>query len=517
MMNKGFVIANDTDMKRAYLLTHQARRLNSPALFVTNNDARFFPNLRINQKQQNLKFDRILCDVPCSGDGTFRKNLGLWKNFHAHMGHANHPLQLDILERGIKLLKKGGRMIYSTCSFNPIENEAVVACAVSRHLKQIKIVDVSKEVSPFLRYRPGLTKWKVYHKGKGERHPAEYYTRYEDVPEPRRKMVKESMFTDTYTLHNNDPDRIEGTPDADPLGLKHCMRFYPHDDNQGGFFVCVLEKIWDEEDGIILDTDYKMDAWSNDRVRQKGIMEDLNDFVKEFEDIIKQQEEESGEKQDDTELNIMKELVQQEKQTDSVQMYSLNDQLIAQKFEEENQEFAFVRLLEHKPELWSQIQDFFGIDESKFSCDQLVFQQDTTNNILLFGPGLIELLNYRRKNKLTTIVMGLKVFSKNKGNQVSACNFRLRMDGLEVILPYMSNKRVIQSTKEVFEHLTKQKEMSENFETLKKMGLEGAQEIGVGSAVLKFDTFAVTIWIGINSVSLMVGKEEINSIVSLMQ
>jgi multisite-specific tRNA:(cytosine-C5)-methyltransferase len=129
------VIANDIDMKRAYMLTHQARRLNSPSLFITSNDARFFPNLRISENQNNLKFDRILCDVPCSGDGTMRKNVGLWKNFHSHMGHGMHALQLDILERGFKLLKKGGRMVYSTCSFNPLENEAVVAAALSRHIK----------------------------------------------------------------------------------------------------------------------------------------------------------------------------------------------------------------------------------------------------------------------------------------------------------------------------------------------------------------------------------------------
>jgi multisite-specific tRNA:(cytosine-C5)-methyltransferase len=46
-MGEGFVIANDTDMKRAYMLTHQARRLNSPSLMILNNDARFLPNLRV--------------------------------------------------------------------------------------------------------------------------------------------------------------------------------------------------------------------------------------------------------------------------------------------------------------------------------------------------------------------------------------------------------------------------------------------------------------------------------------
>ena len=50
MMNPGYVVANDTDVKRAYMLTHQARRLNSPSLFITQNDARFLPNLKIDDK-----------------------------------------------------------------------------------------------------------------------------------------------------------------------------------------------------------------------------------------------------------------------------------------------------------------------------------------------------------------------------------------------------------------------------------------------------------------------------------
>ena len=300
-MNGGFVMANDTDMKRAFMLTHQARRLNSPSLLIVNNDARFLPNLKINDKQNNLKFDRILCDVPCSGDGTFRKNLGLWRNFHNHMGHANHPLQLDILERGLKLLKLGGRLVYSTCTFNPIEDEAVVAAAVHRHIKQVKLVDVSKEISPHLKFRPGMLNWKVYHRGKGKNHPAEFYKNFQTVPEFRKKVIKETMFTDAYTDYNNDEDRVGQEP-VDPLNLRHCMRFYPHDDNQGGFFVAVFEKILDEEDGIIYDDSYSMDAWSNPKIRQKDIIDDLEDFVNDFEKAIKDQEELTGEKDDGDEL-----------------------------------------------------------------------------------------------------------------------------------------------------------------------------------------------------------------------
>ena len=86
-LGTGFMIANDTDAKRAFMLTHQAQRLNLPGLFITNNDARTFPNLKQGKQMKNFQFDRICCDVPCSGDGTLRKNTGLWKNFHCHMGH----------------------------------------------------------------------------------------------------------------------------------------------------------------------------------------------------------------------------------------------------------------------------------------------------------------------------------------------------------------------------------------------------------------------------------------------
>jgi 16S rRNA C967 or C1407 C5-methylase (RsmB/RsmF family) len=83
----GFVIANDADAKRAYMLTHQARRLNLPALFVSVVDARKFPSFKFGPELRSFKFDKVLCDVPCSGDGTLRKNVGLWKTYHAHLGH----------------------------------------------------------------------------------------------------------------------------------------------------------------------------------------------------------------------------------------------------------------------------------------------------------------------------------------------------------------------------------------------------------------------------------------------
>ncbi|RKP24481.1 S-adenosyl-L-methionine-dependent methyltransferase, partial [Syncephalis pseudoplumigaleata] len=125
----GMVIANDADARRAYMLVHQMRRLQSPCLIVTNHEAQHFPNVQFNNglaagNASKLQFDRVLCDVPCSGDGTLRKNATIWQNWHAGNANGLHATQISILLRGCQLLRVGGRLVYSTCSMNPMENEA---------------------------------------------------------------------------------------------------------------------------------------------------------------------------------------------------------------------------------------------------------------------------------------------------------------------------------------------------------------------------------------------------------
>ena len=122
-------------------------------------------------------------------------------------------------------------MVYSTCSFNPIENEAVVAAALELFKDKVQIVDVSKEVSPHLRYRPGMVRWTVLHRGKGKLHPPEFYQSWSSVEDWKRKLLKESMFHSTYTNFNNEPLRKVDGQYKDPLNLKNCLRLYPHDDN----------------------------------------------------------------------------------------------------------------------------------------------------------------------------------------------------------------------------------------------------------------------------------------------
>jgi hypothetical protein len=113
---RGCVVANDSDAKRAFMLVHQLRRINSPAVLVTSCNAQSFPLLKgISssssehgaEEEEEGMFDRVLCDVPCSGDGTTRKNPGVWKHWSALGSLALHPLQLSIALNGARLTKVG--------------------------------------------------------------------------------------------------------------------------------------------------------------------------------------------------------------------------------------------------------------------------------------------------------------------------------------------------------------------------------------------------------------------------
>ena len=112
--------------------------------------------------QKPIPFDRVLCDVICSGDGTFRKNPEMWKQWTPLKGVSLHTLQKNIAKRCLELLAVGGLMCYSTCSLNPIEDEAVVAYLLRTFNGQIELVDVADQLPQLIRF-PGISHWKVYH------------------------------------------------------------------------------------------------------------------------------------------------------------------------------------------------------------------------------------------------------------------------------------------------------------------------------------------------------------------
>lgn len=138
-----------------------------------------------------------------------------------------------------------------------------------------------------------------------------------------------------------------------------------------------MEKILDEDEGLIFDDDYSMDAWSNPKVRQKDIIEDLHEFVADFEKSMREQEELTGEKMNELELKMMKDLIDDEykkrKQDKEESKGTLSEQIMDKKDEEESQQFPYSKLIDHKPELWQWLSEFFGIDESKFPFEYLAF------------------------------------------------------------------------------------------------------------------------------------------------
>eukprot|EP00913_Durusdinium_trenchii_P020087 g18876.t1 len=79
-----------------------------------------------------LQCSKILVDVPCSGDGTARKNSQVWRSWSRRDALGLQRLQRQILLRALYLLPPGGVLVYSTCSLNPLENEAVVLSALRK-------------------------------------------------------------------------------------------------------------------------------------------------------------------------------------------------------------------------------------------------------------------------------------------------------------------------------------------------------------------------------------------------
>ena len=224
----GLVVANDSDNARCYMLTHQVKRLQSPCIVVTNHDASIMPNFLIPDtanpgQMTHMKFDRILCDVPCTGDGTLRKNADIWPKWNPVNSVNLHGIQHRIAKRGLELLAVGGRMVYSTCSLHPAEDEAVIARLLQECGGSVRLVEVGEKL-PGLQYSPGLTAWSLGSK-KGE-----LYQSFQEVPEDiARTQIRPHMFPPP-------PEVVSG------LGLEKCVRLLPHHHNTGGFFLALLEK-----------------------------------------------------------------------------------------------------------------------------------------------------------------------------------------------------------------------------------------------------------------------------------
>jgi NOL1/NOP2/sun family putative RNA methylase len=176
----GLLVANDISNSRAKALLKNIELFGIPNVLVTSE-----PSDKLAEKFPGF-FDKILIDAPCSGEGMFRKNPGMMKDWEVYGPKHYSDLQRSIVPNAIRMLKPGGMLLYSTCTFSPEENEGTV--------KFMLDLDPDLEV-------------------------VEIPNRYEGFAPGR-------------------PELIEDGPEQ----LKHCVRIWPHKMNGEGHFIALLQK-----------------------------------------------------------------------------------------------------------------------------------------------------------------------------------------------------------------------------------------------------------------------------------
>lgn len=157
---EGSVLFCNEPMKtRAQILSENIQKYGHPDIIVTNNYPRDY-------KRTNLQFDVILTDVPCSGEGMFRKDEGAIKEWSVQNVEKCATLQREIVSDIWNCLKPGGILIYSTCTFNAHEDEenaAWIAQELGADFIQIPVEEEWNitgslvDSNPVYRFLPGKT------------------------------------------------------------------------------------------------------------------------------------------------------------------------------------------------------------------------------------------------------------------------------------------------------------------------------------------------------------------------
>ncbi|MGM0576448.1 MAG: RsmB/NOP family class I SAM-dependent RNA methyltransferase [Myxococcota bacterium] len=178
---RGTVVANDRSFQRMRALRYQTGRLGLGNVTVTTWDATSYP-------RDAGAFDRVLADVPCSGEGTSRKSPDALEGDVARARAGLYGVQRAILRKAVQLCRPGGRIVYSTCTYGPEENEEVVHDILRDHGDALRVVPLRV---PGLVSSEGLISW--------------------------------------------------GDRAYDP-SLRGALRVWPHQNDTGGFFVALLEK-----------------------------------------------------------------------------------------------------------------------------------------------------------------------------------------------------------------------------------------------------------------------------------
>lgn len=140
MGEDSLVVSNEIVLGRAKILQSNIERLGKTNFIVLNDNPK-----NISKNLQGM-FDIVIVDAPCSGEGMFRKDLDAINEWSLEGVKANSNRQKLIVDEADKCLKTGGLLLYSTCTFNPKENEEIVDYIENKGYKVLPVNDTVKKV-----------------------------------------------------------------------------------------------------------------------------------------------------------------------------------------------------------------------------------------------------------------------------------------------------------------------------------------------------------------------------------
>ena len=190
MENSGTIIANELSMGRIGILNSNLERCGVMNTVVTRREGVALCERLL--KKSKIRFDKIIVDAPCSGEGTLRKSPKTFEMWNPNMIKKIAGVQKQLAVAALKILKVGGEMIYSTCTLAPEEDEMIV-----NHLIENFDIEIEQIKLP-LKFRCGVCEW------------------------------------EGSSLNEN---------------VKKCLRLYPQDNDTDGFFVAKIKKLSEVKDG----------------------------------------------------------------------------------------------------------------------------------------------------------------------------------------------------------------------------------------------------------------------------
>jgi 16S rRNA C967 or C1407 C5-methylase (RsmB/RsmF family) len=270
---KGRVVANDVLENRLTTLQEAVGRSGVPTNLTSRityscQDATKLELPRTVRKNSTstsiLKWNVVLVDVPCSGDGTCRKDKHILPMWKPNYGNDLHSTQLSILVRALELVDVGGIVCYSTCSLNPVEDEAVVAAAIqkmgSKKQQRFELVEFP-DLPGFVR-RPGIQEWRVADYtdaaaaagavvGAASKYEKEDTVNDDDMPrlqwydtwqEAINSKTMKSPLKSMWPSSSRTTAARTTVDLGEELHLERCTRLWPQDQDTGGFFLALIRK-----------------------------------------------------------------------------------------------------------------------------------------------------------------------------------------------------------------------------------------------------------------------------------